>query len=402
VTTSASAPRDAGQLVGLDFDQPTVIVRVMLTPDRAIDDFLGDCRRRRWSERSIHSYAATLYAFADRLPIDTDVSKITADDVRRYLATRSHLAPGTVAGHEAHLSSWFKWLFKARKISRNPIDEIERTKRIPAEDLDVVTIPTADVPLLLERARVGAERNAVAIAAYLGPRRRAIALLRRRDYDRDRQLMRFREKGAKAILKPVPDELAVILEGSIARGEILAAPADYLVPPEGYLSRRGERDDRVVWRIIRRVAERAGVDAHVHALRAAFAVFYLERNPDDLLGLKELLGHRSLNTTLIYLRRLNKQAAMENVRSLSWAATGSLAGAAWLSQSPPTALESSSGVGAGGFEPPSEDSPRPERRGGEHDPLAALFLRLNRLRTTDDGAFADLVARVEQGLPEVE
>jgi len=35
----------------------------------------------------------------------------------------------------------------------------------------------------------------------------------------------------------------------------------------------------VIWRLIRRVATRAGVTAHVHALRAAFAVFYLNAIP---------------------------------------------------------------------------------------------------------------------------
>lgn len=361
----------------LELRDPEVIIRLMLTPDRAIDDFLGDCRRRRWSERSIRSYSDTLYAFADRLAVDVDVSKITADDVRRYLATRSHLAPGTVAGHEAHLSSWFKWLFKARKIARNPIDEIERTKRVPAEDLEVVTVDLVEVPRLLDAAKPGAELNATAIAAYLGPRRHAIALLRERDYDG--QNIRFREKGAKAIVKPVPDELRRVLDASIARGEIRAAPEDYLVPPEGYLARKGDRDDRVIWRVIKRVADRAGVHAHVHSLRAAFAVFYLERNPDDLLGLKELLGHRSLNTTLIYLRRLQKQARMERVRSLSWSETAGVGGAAWLSQSPPTVLAASGLVGAGGFEPPSDDSPVPERVGVELRDVAALKREYARL-----------------------
>lgn len=88
------------------------------------------------------------------------------------------------------------------------------------------------------------------------------------------------------------------------------------------MTRTDQRDDRVIWRIVKTVAERAGiVDCHVHALRAAFAVFYLDRNPDDLLGLKDLLGHKSLNTTLIYLRRRNRQAGMESVRSLSWGVT---------------------------------------------------------------------------------
>src|SRR5437899_10214196 len=69
-------------------DAPDLIIRCIMTPDRAIDDFLGDCRARGWSERTISTYAATLYRFADRLPVDQDVSKVTVDDIRRYRATR--------------------------------------------------------------------------------------------------------------------------------------------------------------------------------------------------------------------------------------------------------------------------------------------------------------------------
>jgi site-specific recombinase XerD len=325
-TTLPDLPDD----VALRFDEPEVIVRNMLIPDRAIDDFLGDCRSLRWSERSIRSYRDTLYRFADGLPEGLDVSNITADHIRRYRATRAHLAVGTVAGEEAHIASLFKWLRTTRKIARNPMDEVTRTKRIPAEDLEVTTLEIPDVVALLEAAKPGAELNATAIAAYLGPRRHAIALARDTDYDGD--WFRFREKGSKAIAKRVPVELATVLDASIARGEILPAPHNYLVPPQGPLSRKGDRDDRVIWRLIKQVAHRAGVDCHVHALRAAFAVFYLECNPDDLLGLKELLGHRSLNTTLIYLRRLNKQARMERVRSLSWGGET----AAWLTETPRT------------------------------------------------------------------
>src|SRR4051812_18474010 len=141
----------------------------MLTPDYAIDDFLGDCRRRRWSERSIRSYGYTLYEFADRLPRDLDVSKITTDDVRRFLATKAHLAPGTVANHEAHVASWLRWLYMERKIASNPIDRLVRTKRIPAEDLDVVTVDPNGVRKILAAGYTWTEKLAPAIPAYMGP-----------------------------------------------------------------------------------------------------------------------------------------------------------------------------------------------------------------------------------------
>jgi hypothetical protein len=106
--------------------------------------------------------------------------------------------------------------------------------------------------------------------------------LRLRDYDRAGGRLRFHEKGAKTIWKPVPDELAALLEAAIADG-VIRDPDDYLIPPEGPLSRAGDRDDRVIWRVVKRVAASVGVEAHTHALRAAFATFYLEQNPGELV-----------------------------------------------------------------------------------------------------------------------
>ncbi len=164
--------------------------------------------------------------------------------------------------------------------------------------------------------------------------------------------LRFVEKGEKVIWKPVPDELRSLLEAAIADGAIAEAD-DYLVPPEGYLTRAGTRDDRVIWRLVRRVAERAGVRAHVHALRAAFAVFYLERHPGDVEALKELMGHRSIATTQVYLRKLDRQRAMERVRDLSWGVFTAEDMATPVSpQIAEERFASFPVVGAGGFEPP--------------------------------------------------
>jgi integrase len=335
--------------VSLDLREPEVIIRPVLTFDRAADDFLSDCHRRGFTERTIRTYERTYDEFSRRLPSDLDVSKVTTDDLRRYLATKAHLAPGTVAGIEAHLASLFKALYLDGKIARNPIDRLPRTRRRRPEDLEVTTVDVVDVPRLFAAAQTWPERLALAILVYMGPRRRAVARLRLADYDRLHGRLRFREKGGKVVWKPVPDELGSLLEAAIAAGAI----EDYLVPPEGYLQRKGDRDDRVIWRLVKRVADRAGVEAHVHALRAAFAVYYLERFPGDVEALKELLGHRSIATTQVYLRKLDRATAMERVRGLSWnvAEPGDEA----VGESPQIAAErfaSSPLVGAGGFEPP--------------------------------------------------
>lgn len=358
--------------VTLDTRVPDVIVRVMLTANRAIDDFLSDCRARGWSERSISSYAATLYRFADRLPVDLDVSKIEDDDLRRYRAARQRqVSRNTLAGEEAHIASWFGWMFRTRKIAANPMDRIERTKRTPSADLDVKTVSTDDVRRMMEAAQTWSERLALGILVYLGPRRRAVARLRLADWDRGRGRIRFYEKGNKVVWKTIPVELEQLLNAADAAGAFNGS--DYLVPPEGYLQRtKGDRDDRVIWRLVRRVADRAGVDAHVHALRAAFACFYLETATEStaLVDLQEILGHASLETTRVYLRRLSRERAMDSVRNLSWGVA--ISGDAVAARRPQFAaerFESSAVMGAGGFEPPSGDSQAEHGGSSQHRAL---------------------------------
>ena len=84
--------------------------------------------------------------------------------------------------------------------------------------------------------------------------------------------------------------------------------------------RRAERDDRIVWNLIRTVAERAGVRSTVHALRAAFAVVCLDDLGLDPIALKDAMGHERIETTLVYLRRRDRQRSLEQVRGLSWGA----------------------------------------------------------------------------------
>jgi len=307
-------------LVPLPFEDANVIVVEMLKPSKAVDLYLGDLTRRSRSEsgRTAESYRRILDKFTDMLEAqgDRDVRTISSDDCRRFLNFYLRRAPNYQALIYSILNSFLEWLYLQERIKQNPLDRVPRPRRVAAVDLDVVSVDTADVPLLLAAARTHTERLAVALPAYLGTRRRALAALRRRDYDPARRTIRAQDKGGKTITKPVPDELAAMIDAAITDGAI-TKPDDYLIPPEGLVT-KAERDDRIIWRVVTRVADRAGVRCHVHALRAAFATFYLEQNPDELASLQTLLQHRSIATTQVYLRKLNRREQMEQVRSLSW------------------------------------------------------------------------------------
>ena len=339
----------------------------MLTPSHAADAFLGDLARKSRSRkgRSASSYRRVLYKFTDSLGSQVDVTEITSDHVRRFFDGYDHLSPNTMATYDSYLRSFFHWLDVGGRIRRNPMRDIPKPRRIDPMDLDVTTVDKGDVPRLLDAAESWPEILAVHIALYTGGRRSALSSLRLRHYNQATGKLKFYEKGGKAIEKAIPDELRELLAAAIALG-LYTSPDDYLIPSEGKTS-KDERDDRVIWRIVKRVANRAGVEAHVHALRAAFATFYLEGHPGNLVGLQDLMGHSSSEVTKVYLRKRDRQEQMETVRDLSWrsvapAGYGTLA---TLPQIAEKSLASSLAVGAGGFEPPFSSNPHEHRAGSQ-------------------------------------
>ena len=124
------------------------------------------------------------------------------------------------------------------------------------------------------------------------------------------------EKGGKVIVKPLPDELVAILRAA-EQQSVWGSPRDYLIPNRRP-ARNSERSTKVIYDTVKRVAAHAGLDAHPHAIRAAFAVQFDEQRPGEIWSLKELLGHTRIETTLVYLRRKDRAKAMEAVRGLSW------------------------------------------------------------------------------------
>src|SRR5262249_8166212 len=73
---------------------------------------------------------------------------------------------------------------------------------------------------------------------------------------------------------------------------------------------RGPLDRHVICRIVRRIGRRAGVSAHPHQLRHTLATQAINRGM-RLEAIAALLGHRSMEMTLIYARIANRVVADE-------------------------------------------------------------------------------------------
>jgi integrase len=288
--------------------------------DRAIDSYLGDLARQGFSSRTLADYRRKLAPLCGPNEVidPPDVRAIDADDCRRHLDRWNHCAAGTMYHSWAVLSGFFKWLYRAELIDRNPVERIEAPKRQASADLDVTSVNGADVRRLFDACQSWGDLLCLSTLAYLGPRRGAVSKLRWRDVDLERGRIRFREKGGKIQPKPIPDEFAQLLRVAAASGEVDASPDAYVVPMQRKQKHSRERDDRVIYRIVKSLGRRAGIEVHVHALRAAFAVHFLETHPGELDALQRLMGHAKSDTTQIYLRRLDTERQMETVKDLTW------------------------------------------------------------------------------------
>ena len=299
---------------------------------RAIDLYIDVLAGKGHPPSTRERYQWLLFLLADSLDSECQVAEITTDDLREFMRRWRNTSNTTKAQRVSILRGFFAFLAREGKIERDPALLLDRPRRPRSDDLDVATLSTDEVGRLFAACQEIDELLIVSLFSYLGPRRAAVAKARWGDADFAEGTIRLHEKGGKVNVVPMPDELANLLYEIGLSGHVPAAPEDYIVPNRRsgwaltykgvtYVSNRKPRTGKFLWKRVKEIAARAGIEpkkARPHALRAAFAVAFDDAHPNDLIALKELMGHARIETTLVYLRRKDKAKAKEKVRDLSW------------------------------------------------------------------------------------
>lgn len=214
-----------------------------------------------------------------------------------WLGLHQHLTVNTRSSYLASARQFTAWATRRGILEHDPCLHVRagtRTRPTPR------ALTTRQVAAIIRACRTERDRLIVWLMVGLGLRRAEVAGLDWEDYDdRDELLVIRHAKGGDERVLPVPSVVAEVLaESRGARfGPVVAA------------RQSGRRlSPHSVGLLVSEVMRRAGVKraafdgVSAHALRHTFASDVLDRT-GDLRDVQQLLGHASLRSTQIYLRR---------------------------------------------------------------------------------------------------
>jgi site-specific recombinase XerD len=251
--------------------------------------FIDDLRIRNYAPRTIQAYVAGVARLAKHFGRSPDL--LGPEDIRAF---QIHLI-------DRHVSwSQFNQVVSAlRLLYRVTLGRPEHVPYIPygkrPKTLPAVLSPE-EVACLIQAAAPGRDRVLLQVTYACGLRLAEVLALQVGDIDSARMVLHVRQgKGGKDRIVP----LSVRLLEELRAYWRSCRPPCYLFP--------GKKADRPltnggVQRLFRAIAQRAGLTKRcsMHTLRHSYATHLLEAGV-DLLTLKALLGHRSLETTAHYL-----------------------------------------------------------------------------------------------------
>ena len=251
--------------------------------------FIDDLRLRNYAKRTIDTYVSQVAAFARHFGRSPE--QLGADDVRAY---QLHLLQRRVSW-----STFNQAVCALRFLYGTTLGRPEQLPLIPygkrPKTLPSVLAPQ-EVLRLIAAAPTPRDRVFLQVAYGCGLRLNELLHLRVTDIDSARMVIHVRQgKGAKDRLVP----LSLRLLQELRAYWLACRPRTWLFP--GHKA-DGTMTGSNIQRRFGQLVKRVGLTKHcsLHTLRHSYATHLLEAGV-DLLTLKALLGHKTLETTTRYL-----------------------------------------------------------------------------------------------------
>ena len=273
----------------------------MRKKDNYIDEFLEYLLVvKKHSDNTIINYQVDLLEFMDFTNNNIDISKDMINDYLKFLY-ENNVSKSSISRKLSSLRSFYNYLVKNNIVENNYFIMVKNPKKdnglprlVKEDDIDkMFLIPDT-------RTWIG-KRNLLIIRMLYatGLRVSELVNIKLNEINILDRTIRVLGKGSKERIVVFGNNTKEALNDYIDNGryKVDIHNSDYL-----FLNKDGNRlSDRYVRKIIDDIIFKASIETHVspHMLRHTFATEMLN-NGADLVSVKELLGHESLNTTSIY------------------------------------------------------------------------------------------------------
>lgn len=285
----------------------------------AHDQFLRECQDgtlRRRSPGTIANYRCA-FALLTKWFVFTEASDFDENVARMFLRRgeeRNNWKPASIVAFRKNLSAFIKWCIGKGYIATDPFRNIPWSQ-IPRRLPEYYSEEEIDRLLYFISTRsagdLNAKRDRAIIATLLlaGLRRGETIGLKVTDVDFEHDCIRVRAETAKNRQPRVvmmPQRLRQILQEYWRAREGRGVETQWFWVSTTYKHHRFTKDG--LKHLVDRLSEQVGFRVKLHKFRHTFATqFYAGSH--DIAGLQQILGHKDLNTTMIYAHTLPTHTA---------------------------------------------------------------------------------------------
>ena len=261
----------------------------------ALEKYIEMLKLKNYSENTISVYRNWFTIFLKNFP-DKKPSAISKEEVMEFLMRYKDSKAWSATGQN-QLVSAIKFFYESvlkREKENYDLPRAQKPFQLPT------VFAEEEVKKLILATENLKHRTMLCLAYSGGLRVSEIVVVKLKDIDSKRMVITLKAaKGNKDRIVMLSEKLLILLREYFKEYK----PKTYLF--EGI---NGEQySTRSVQKVLERAKQKAGIKKKgaIHALRHSFATHLFEAGT-DLISIKDLLGHTSLRTTMIYTHVSNK------------------------------------------------------------------------------------------------
>lgn len=238
---------------------------------------------------------------------ELDAFECPAGALKEWFAARvQEVSSSRAIGTLAALRCFYAWGMGEGLVTADPTKglRVKRREHVPTRPMERDGFAS-----LLKVCNCDRDRAMLMLMAHTGLRITELATLTPESFDWARKLIKINGKGGKQAYVAAPDDVLGMCRGLMG-----------FFPVAGEGIWRSEQKGRPMAahqlrKIIYRLAEKAGIEAHPHRMRSMFAVEHYKVY-HDIERLRRAMRHADITTTQRYITHLEDEPVFEQVRGL--------------------------------------------------------------------------------------